>query len=352
MASEYFITMDTHCRTTDICVKTALGKQVRSERVATAIPQLLDVIQKVPRPRRIAFEEGPLAGWLYRNLAAHADEVVVCDPRRNALVAKDGDKDDPIDAAKLNDLYRGGFLRQVHQSASAEKAAFKQLVNAYHQRVAHRVSEANTLMGLGKRWGLLLSRSMLNEGQAVKQIQERFSQGGAPGNIVEVAGMLAESHQSAAEQEEKLHQRVVELSKSDELYGRLMELPGYGPVRCVTLVAYLDTPFRFKSREAVWKYVGIGLRRERSGEGMNFVRVEQQCNHLLRNVSIGAARSAIAAKKNVFARRYARWVQQGVSPRNARRNVARLQISTAWAMWKSGQAFAPELIWAEGDDLE
>ena len=57
-----------------------------------------------------------MAGWLYRNLSEFADEVIVCDPRRNALIAKDGDKDDAIDAEKLNNLYRSGHLRVVHQS--------------------------------------------------------------------------------------------------------------------------------------------------------------------------------------------------------------------------------------------
>ena len=69
-----------------------------------------------------------MSGWLARNLDEYVDELVVCDPRRNALVAKEGDKDDPIDAEKMAQLYRGNFLRKVHQpdcyfksSAEAER---------------------------------------------------------------------------------------------------------------------------------------------------------------------------------------------------------------------------------------
>ena len=64
MRTEYFITMDTHCRTTDVCVKTAKGKLVRREHLSTGIPQLRELIESVPRPRRVAFEEGAMAGWL------------------------------------------------------------------------------------------------------------------------------------------------------------------------------------------------------------------------------------------------------------------------------------------------
>ncbi len=45
-------------------------------------------------------EEGPMAGWLYRNLNKKVDALIISDPRRNKLITSDGDKDDKIDAAK------------------------------------------------------------------------------------------------------------------------------------------------------------------------------------------------------------------------------------------------------------
>ena len=38
--------------------------------------------------------------------------VVVSDPRRNHLIARDGDKDDALDAQKLLELARRGYVRQ------------------------------------------------------------------------------------------------------------------------------------------------------------------------------------------------------------------------------------------------
>ncbi len=125
---------------------------------------------------------------------------------------------------------------------------------------------------------------------------------------------------------------------------RLTELPGYGPIRAATLISHLDTPWRFKSKSALWKYVGIGLRRAKSGEGVSIICVEQACNHLLRNVVIGAAQHAIDQKQNVFAQRYAHWIRAGLSPRNARRNVARDQVTAVWGMWKSDKAFDAGLL--------
>src|SRR5205809_508904 len=97
------------------------GNLVKRERCATTIPALAAALQGVPRPRILTFEEGPLADWLARNLRPHMERVIVCEPRRNALIAKDSDKDDPIDAERLAQLLRGGYLKEVHQPQSLDR---------------------------------------------------------------------------------------------------------------------------------------------------------------------------------------------------------------------------------------
>jgi transposase len=344
MRTEYFITMDTHCRTTDACIKTAAGKLVKREHLPTAIPSLQALIESVPRPRRLAFEEGSMAGWLQRNIKQCVDELIVCDPRRNAHVAKDGDKDDAIDAEKLNDLYRGGFLRPVHQLDSLQKVADKQLIGLYHDRVAHRVAEGNHLLFLGKRWGVLLQRTRLLQSDGGPWLKTCLQEAGVPETIQAIAEDLRQGLLRAVEQEQTLHQQICRMARRDKMIQRVTELPGYGPIRAATLVCYLDTPWRFKSKSALWKYVGIGLKRHNSGDGMAILCVEQACNRLLRNVVIGAAQSAIEQKDNVFARRYARWIAAGLSPKNARRNVARDQVTAIWGMWKSDRPFDASLM--------
>ena len=41
----------------------------------------------------LAIEEGPMSGWLYRNLNQKVDRFISCDPRRNKLIVSDGDQD-------------------------------------------------------------------------------------------------------------------------------------------------------------------------------------------------------------------------------------------------------------------
>ena len=54
----------------------------------------------------VTFEEGTWSAWLYDLLKPHVAQLVVCNPRKNALL-KDGNKSDRIDARKLAESLRG-----------------------------------------------------------------------------------------------------------------------------------------------------------------------------------------------------------------------------------------------------
>ena len=114
MAGRYIISLDVHGQETEIVVMTETGRVTRRERQPTTVPALLEGVTQVRRPRQVVMEEGPLADSLCRNLSEQVDAIVACDPRRNHLIAKDSDQDDPIDAEKLGNLYRGGYIKAVH----------------------------------------------------------------------------------------------------------------------------------------------------------------------------------------------------------------------------------------------
>ena len=125
---------------------------------------------------------------------------------------------------------------------------------------------------------------------------------------------------------------------------RFEEVPGIGWIRGMTLYAYLDTPWRFKSKQALWKYMGIGLVRERSGKGQERVHVGAGCNRMLKGTIVGAAETVLMKKSGAYYLRYERWMESGMGFKNARRNVARDIACTVWSMWKSGRGFDERLI--------
>jgi hypothetical protein len=103
-------------------------------------------------------------------------------------------------------------------------------------------------------------------------------------------------------------------------------------IRAVTLFVWLDTPWRFRNKSALWKYLGIGLERHRSGTGPEQLGVPRAVNRPLKGTILGAAQSAIDQADNAFATQYQRWIKQGLSHKMARRNVARGLAATLWGM--------------------
>jgi transposase len=344
MAAAYYIGIDVHCNFCEGGVLSPLGKIRQRFRVPTSIFTLVTAIEKVPSPRKLVIEEGPLADWLFRNLSPHVDEMIVCDPYRNALIARGGDKSDAIDWQKLADLYRGGYVQPVHQQQSLARSLLKQHVQLYHDRVRHRVSEANKIVWRVRRLGVFVTETHLKDDLKREAMVNALPEDAL---IRDDVKLLLKGYDLAGEQVVELRRRLIELGRQHAMVRAFCELPGVSWVRATTLFAMLDTPFRFASKQKLWKYMGIGLERRQSGDGPARLTVPKRCNRVLKNVILGAAKSAAASKDNVFADAYQRWRDMNCSPRIARRNLARSLAAVMWGMWKSGSVFDRRMIGRE-----
>jgi len=344
MSRTHFIGLDTHCEFTEMVVLSSTGRMVKRDRCVTSIPCLVEMLAAVSGCNRVTFEEGPLADWLARNLRPHVAELIVAEPRRNALIAKEGDKDDPLDAERLAQLLRGGYVRPVHQAGSLERSLLKQHVAFYHDRVRERVRQGHQLTALLRRHGVFAS---------IRQVQDERQRAALwkalPASRVLRADLeyLLAVHQLLCEQEAEIRLSLVRLARLQEPVRRLVSVPGIGWIRAATFYVYLDTPHRFAKKTQLWKYCGIGLQRRHSGHSLTLVQVSHCGNRRLKDVLLGAARSAIAAGDNPWAAKYQHWTkEEGMHRSTARRNVARAIASTLWSLWKHGSRYDSE--WAPG----
>jgi len=335
------IALDVHCAFTELAVVDSKGRLVRRERLSTTIPTLVEALQRISGKRRLTFEEGPMADWLARNLREHVDELIVCEPRRNHLIAKDSDKDDPLDAQKQAQLLRGGYLKAVHQPSSLERSVFKQHVALYHDRVRQKTRDANRLMAQFRRHGVFVRQRQFADASRRRGLLAQLPRQALLRQDVE---LLWESYDLAVEQVRTMRRRLIQRARKEDVIRRFCEVPGIGWIRATTFYVYVDTPWRFRRKAAFWRYLGIGLERSHSGAGPTKVRVAQNVNHRLRNAILGAAQKAIDHQDNPFFDQYRRWEDQGLSFRNARRNVARSLAATLWSMWKTGHEYRPELV--------
>lgn len=105
MNSVKYVGLDVHTETISVAVLDGEGKLVMQSLVATRASAIVDFLHGLRGIIHLTFEEGTHSAWLYDLLARQAARVVVCNPRKNALL-KAGSKSDSIDARKLAELLR------------------------------------------------------------------------------------------------------------------------------------------------------------------------------------------------------------------------------------------------------
>jgi hypothetical protein len=92
--------MDVHTESISIAVRNAAGKIVMECVMETKASTILQFFAGLRGDLQVKFDEGTWTAWLYDLLGPYVGSLVVCDPRRNALL-KDDNRNDRIDARKL-----------------------------------------------------------------------------------------------------------------------------------------------------------------------------------------------------------------------------------------------------------
>jgi serine/threonine protein kinase len=113
------IGLDVHQATIVAAVTDSSGKLIMGSILETEAATILQFFAGLRGTLAVTFEEGTWSAWLYDLLNPHVDKLVVCYPRKNALL-KGGNKSDRIDARKLAELLRGNQLKLVYHGASSQ----------------------------------------------------------------------------------------------------------------------------------------------------------------------------------------------------------------------------------------
>jgi hypothetical protein len=87
-----YIGLDVHKEAVVIAVLNSGGKLVMESIVETKASSILQFIHGLRGELHVTWEEGAWAAWLYDLLQPQVEQVLVCDPRRNALL-KEGQQE-------------------------------------------------------------------------------------------------------------------------------------------------------------------------------------------------------------------------------------------------------------------
>jgi transposase len=341
----YYIGADVHTNNTELAIEQR-GRIVARYSVPTSTPAISAVLSSIQGKKILAMEEGPMAGWLYRNLNEKVDQFVVSEPRRNKLITCEGDKDDKIDSGKLAVLLRGNYLKAVHHTSDSHRAHLKHWINLYHDRIRDAVRDINKIRACCRMHGVRIPRKVVRN-----QIRRHAWLSELDNPVLKAQlHMLWIGYDATKAQVEIAKKQFSSYARKYPIIKSWCALPGVGLIRATTIFAYLDTPWRFKNRAKLHRYCGVGLVRMTSGKDKKGrpkptrLKLPWAVNRRIKNAVMGAAITAIERGDNAFKNYYERMLSHGIAPVNARHSVARKWVSTMSAMWKTGNEYDEALV--------
>ncbi len=253
MSNDKYIALDVHQATTVTSVLNAAGREVDQSVIATKSQPIRSYLEGFSGPLHVTLEEGTYAAWLFYLLEGRVAELVVCDPRHNALL-KEGSKTDRNDARKLADLLRTGMLRPVYHGRHSLRP-LQELVHSYDALVEDTTRAMNRIKALYRRRGIDgAGRGVYTQKQRASWLEK------LPAGASRLRGeLLHEQLDHTRSLRRKARLALLQESRKHQISARLREVPGLGPLRVARLIAWIQTPHRFRTRRQFWTYSGLGL---------------------------------------------------------------------------------------------
>jgi transposase len=252
MTSVQYIGLDVHKETISIAVMNSAGKLLMESIIETKASTILQFVAGLRGDLRITFEEGAWAAWLYDLLKPHVSHIVVCDPRKNALL-KDGNKSDRIDARKLADLLRLNYLKPVYHGQNGIRM-LKELSRTYLTISKDLVRVMNRLKALYRGWGIGCTGKSVYSPRHREEWLQKITEAGVRRRAEHFYQQLDALQQLRRD----IRRDLLQESRKHSAAKILREIPAIGPIRSALLVALMQTPHRFRTKRQLWAYSAPG----------------------------------------------------------------------------------------------
>ena len=340
-----YVGIDLHKATISVAVRDAAGKLTMESTIETKAATILEFVHGIGGSLSVTFEEGTGAGWLYDLLKPHVGEVIVCDPRKNALL-RGGNKNDKVDARKLSELLRGGLVSPVYHGEQGCRT-LKEFARSYLTITRDLTRVMNRIKGVYRSWAIPCTGRTV---YALSQRKEWLEKLPEPG-IRRRAELLYTQLDHLKPLRQEARKELIVESRKHPACALLRQIPWLGPIRVALVIALMQTPHRFRTKRQLWAYSGLALETRVSGE-YRYANGELQRsgkrptprglndnhNHDLKNVFKGAAIRA-STSAGPFQEFYTGLLSKSMRPSMARLTLARKIAAITLAIWKKGARF-------------
>jgi transposase len=177
----------------------------------------------------------------------------VCDPRKNTVM-KQGNKSDNIDARKLADLLRGGYLCSVYHGEHGLRT-LKELARSYLTISKDLTRVMNRVKALYRSWGIPCGGQQV---YAPRHRAEWLNKIGEAG-VHRRAEFFSQQLDALRALRQEVRRDLLAESRKQSATKSLRQIPCIGPIRAALLIALIQTPYRFRTKRQLWTYSGLAI---------------------------------------------------------------------------------------------
>lgn len=329
------ITLDVHAGRTQFLASQADGTIVSESIVATDPEALRRATCAIPGPKRVVFENGPLAAMVIDALQDEVEEIVACDPTRNALIACAEDSNDERDARRLAVLARANALTAVYVPSPFYRS-LRSLTRLQLSNTRRRAQIMTQVKAFCLRQGVSYPGKQVFAKRRRDDVLARFADPASRFQMKSLLRLFDAVHTECVAVKAQLRR----MTRTLPIVARLMTVAGIGELTASNLVAWVVQPNRFKSFKALAAYAGLSIGQNHSNwRPTQQARASKRGQRMLKRVLFLAARAALRGKSNAFARRYRARVDAGWEDRKAIRDVVRTMLQVVYRIWISGEDY-------------
>lgn len=327
-----YIGMDAHSSNCVLSVMDKAGTELDNVSIETNGRLLINYIRSIEGRKMLTFEECELSQWLCEVLRREVDELVVCNPVKNVEYKRA--KTDKLDARRLANLLRGGFLVPVYHDGS-EREQFRVLMSGYQALVDEAVSLKNRYKSLFRKGGKMVKGEAVYNDKSLLEDLDRSDLNFVGQRIYSLLAPMEEARQKYVKEIRKINKRFKEIRY-------LKTLPGIADIQAAKIVSQVIDPGRFASKYKFYSYCGLARHKRNSG-GRDYGSKKIYGNRVLKCVYKMAGKSALGGN-NGLRRYYDQLKTKGVSETNAYNAVCRKIAAISLSIMKHHRRYDDHII--------
>ncbi|MDZ7690238.1 MAG: transposase [Balneolaceae bacterium] len=343
-----YIAIDLHSKHSMIGHMNAEGQYLGQQQVPTTGVNLMNQITAIPADcKHLTIEQGNMAFWAAEQLRDYVDELIICNPRHNALISRSANKNDRLDTLRLCKLLRLGELKAVWRPKQmGVRRLFYHQIKEYQRLTKTLTIHKRQLQASLRHWGINVSDDPDRIITTRKDPGRRLTGPCWPRSWRISLPLFTKCNARRTGS-------LIALSRTGEQFWEIAEfqnMSGMGPVGAHTFSGYIQTPHRFRRRGQLIRFCQLAVRsRTSDGRRLRAERLDKAGHGCLKNVAHIAWKAA-QKSDNEVRRFYRASLARVGDPVKARLNTQRKILITLWSLWKHKRTYRPQKFYCGDGD--